>query len=432
MSTPPPAWHSDPTGRFEQRYWDGSTWTEHVWISGQQLIDPLGLINAAAAGHSSVASSPPDPHELRDDATHGDGEGLSPSPPTHSPLPEFPAGWSQKKRSQKSAEAAHFLLPGEVVLYQGRGGTWTPITNDLVITDTRIFSYGPAGVGLNLDIRAVVTVKPSAANGRVTITDAHGSLIKVTSIPGKELGPVQDAIMRARSSAPTVETRQALEESIRKATEAQRVARLTIHERWTSATILGTVSKKSGDAILRLCHADETPWLVLAPGAGQGVLAAFDDRLAIIKIGALTSFMAGSLGGERTTTFYFVDINAIEYNSGFANGVLEVLTASYQGTANKDFWRGTAQSRNADSNDPYTLSNALPMAKAVYQQWAPQIQELRSKIAESKRPAVNVVSSPAPAVSDLVSQLEKLVALRAAGALTDEEFAAAKARLVSE
>ncbi|EED6225551.1 DUF2510 domain-containing protein, partial [Salmonella enterica subsp. enterica serovar Haifa] len=23
-------WHPDPSGQFEQRYWDGATWTEHV------------------------------------------------------------------------------------------------------------------------------------------------------------------------------------------------------------------------------------------------------------------------------------------------------------------------------------------------------------------------------------------------------------------
>lgn len=34
-------WYSDPTGRFTHRYWDGSTWTEHVGQNGQQSVDPL-------------------------------------------------------------------------------------------------------------------------------------------------------------------------------------------------------------------------------------------------------------------------------------------------------------------------------------------------------------------------------------------------------
>lgn len=34
-------WHRDPTGRFEQRYYDGKTWTRHVARSGEQFEDPL-------------------------------------------------------------------------------------------------------------------------------------------------------------------------------------------------------------------------------------------------------------------------------------------------------------------------------------------------------------------------------------------------------
>ncbi|MGZ4723096.1 MAG: DUF2510 domain-containing protein, partial [Ilumatobacteraceae bacterium] len=33
-------WYADPAGRFELRYWDGTTWTEHVSRTGQQFTDP--------------------------------------------------------------------------------------------------------------------------------------------------------------------------------------------------------------------------------------------------------------------------------------------------------------------------------------------------------------------------------------------------------
>ncbi len=36
-----PSWHPDPTGRHELRYWDGSTWTDHVADQGAQSVDPL-------------------------------------------------------------------------------------------------------------------------------------------------------------------------------------------------------------------------------------------------------------------------------------------------------------------------------------------------------------------------------------------------------
>lgn len=36
-----PGWYTDPTRRFEQRYWDGGRWTEHVTKHGQPSTDPM-------------------------------------------------------------------------------------------------------------------------------------------------------------------------------------------------------------------------------------------------------------------------------------------------------------------------------------------------------------------------------------------------------
>ncbi|HAP78395.1 MAG TPA: hypothetical protein DCR14_20220 [Acidimicrobiaceae bacterium] len=36
----PAGWYADPAVRFEMRYWDGGTWTEHVSRAGQQFTDP--------------------------------------------------------------------------------------------------------------------------------------------------------------------------------------------------------------------------------------------------------------------------------------------------------------------------------------------------------------------------------------------------------
>jgi hypothetical protein len=40
-SAPPAGWHPDPSRRHEQRYWNGSAWTEHVSSRGVSGIDPL-------------------------------------------------------------------------------------------------------------------------------------------------------------------------------------------------------------------------------------------------------------------------------------------------------------------------------------------------------------------------------------------------------
>ena len=57
--TSPAAWHPDPTGRHEHRYWDGERWTEHVADAGQASVDPLdsGPTTESAAGGQEHPSS---------------------------------------------------------------------------------------------------------------------------------------------------------------------------------------------------------------------------------------------------------------------------------------------------------------------------------------------------------------------------------------
>jgi uncharacterized protein YxjI len=50
MSNAPAAWHPDPTGRHQLRYWDGAAWTEHVSDHGRQGTDPLPSASTSAAG----------------------------------------------------------------------------------------------------------------------------------------------------------------------------------------------------------------------------------------------------------------------------------------------------------------------------------------------------------------------------------------------
>jgi hypothetical protein len=205
--------------------------------------------------------------------------------------------------------------------------------------------------------------------------------------------------------------------------------------KFSDATYVGTlrVSNAAARAIARISNPGESPWLMVGTGIGlEGVLVAFEDRLAIIKTGLLTSAMAGSLGGERTTVIDFTDITGIEYNSGIFNGVLEVLTASYEGSTNKDFWRGKRDPRNSNSNDPHTLSNTLPLNKLDYKKGAAAIQDLRSRISKAKRRETSVVANVtvpdgAPSRAD---ELKKFAELLAVGAITQDEFDAAKQRIL--
>lgn len=54
-------WYPDPTGRNEKRYWDGAGWTEHVFASGRQFVDPISVptntTTTAASAIITIASA---------------------------------------------------------------------------------------------------------------------------------------------------------------------------------------------------------------------------------------------------------------------------------------------------------------------------------------------------------------------------------------
>lgn len=193
---------------------------------------------------------------------------------------------------------------------------------------------------------------------------------------------------------------------------------------------LKRLSDKEERTLAEHSPAGERPWLVINPGGGAGFLAAFEHELIIAKTSLAAGLMSGSLGGRRVTSFPYKQITGIEYNAGMVTGVLEVLTASYQGTANKDFWKGTGRGRNANSDDPFTLSNTLPLAKADHSKAAASIQELKAKVHAAHEIKIAVESSPPASTESLADQVMKLAELRDQGLLSEEEFAAAKARLI--
>ncbi|WP_370288203.1 phospholipid scramblase-related protein [Nocardioides sp.] len=55
------AWHPDPLRRYQSRYWDGHRWTQHVANDGKQFVDPP---DGSAAPPGGVTSSAVRPHPL--------------------------------------------------------------------------------------------------------------------------------------------------------------------------------------------------------------------------------------------------------------------------------------------------------------------------------------------------------------------------------
>ena len=49
-------WYADPLGKHQHRYWDGTTWTDHVSDNGVQGLDPLPA-GPSAAGSASTGQA---------------------------------------------------------------------------------------------------------------------------------------------------------------------------------------------------------------------------------------------------------------------------------------------------------------------------------------------------------------------------------------
>jgi|GEM_PF-889668 len=82
-------WYNDPYGRFQQRHWDGTAWTEHVATNGVQQVDPMGASTVVpfATPASAFRSPAGDARTAHGFATSAD---LS-DPNAQAPLPQPPA-----------------------------------------------------------------------------------------------------------------------------------------------------------------------------------------------------------------------------------------------------------------------------------------------------------------------------------------------------
>lgn len=356
---------------------------------------------------------------------------------------------SPKGRAAVDRALATALLPGEVPTFAGAtfAGLFSPLAW-LVVSNWRVLGLDSNGAVVcevqgsdlaSIHLRQLLKV----GEFLLTLTTTGGAVVKFGQPTKRDVRELEVAVNAVRGAPPVPAAARAAvappppptPSGVPGATwlpdgaAAQQPGSVPATP---NAVIIGVVSNKALDAIRDHGRNGEQPWFILGNGIA-GALAAFEDRLLIVKVGALTSFMAGSMGGGRITTLYFRDITGIEFNAGLAEAVLEVSTPAYEASGNKDSWRGANASRNANSSNPWTLSNTLPINRALYAEALPYLNDLRDRISRSKQ--VNVhVATPAPAAASTPSaaqELAQLAQLHASGALSDDEFAQAKAAVLA-
>ncbi len=346
---------------------------------------------------------------------------------------------SSKLREDKVTKIAEqlrgYLFEGEDILYIGRcNNVWPPL-GEFAVTTVRILVPTTQKLAFDHLVESLTEWTLDEKKETLKFSTQSGDSLLLKMVPKEDHAEISEVISEVRASPEVSEVVRAKYSEHEAGVERDRAQNEGHSEVvWPDTRIvgLGKLSRKESESIRRACQNNDEPWLILKPQGAVGVLAAWDNRLSIIKTGGLTSLMAGSFGGERSTQFYYRDITGVAYNSGLFNGVLQILTSSYDGSPNKDYWRGSTRSRNSNSNDPYILSNTLPLGKSEFNLVQAEIAELRSRISQSKETKVSVTVTPSETTAggSLADELKKLGDLQAAGILSPDEFAAAKARLL--
>src|SRR6187402_2542067 len=81
----PQGWYDDPTGRYQQRYFDGSAWTEHVATRGSAGVDPISggspVESATPVTESQRPAGPPTVVPTTDWTASPAGASTVPTPP---------------------------------------------------------------------------------------------------------------------------------------------------------------------------------------------------------------------------------------------------------------------------------------------------------------------------------------------------------------
>jgi hypothetical protein len=182
------------------------------------------------------------------------------------------------------------------------------------------------------------------------------------------------------------------------------------------AIAISRMKPKVRESLLTNLREDEIVRVVIAGSSGQ-VVAGTDSRVFVLKPG----FVAGASFGVETVSWGHRQITGIQLHQGMKTGAL-IIQAPGQSGVSTSYWK------ESDS-DPFKAPNAIPIAG----DWTAirrAVAILQDLIDHAQTPGQAQPASPTVNSASIASEITQLAALRAEGALTESEFAAAKARLI--
>jgi hypothetical protein len=176
------------------------------------------------------------------------------------------------------------------------------------------------------------------------------------------------------------------------------------------AKLKGRVKK----ALSENLRPDETVRVVIR-GAHSQAMIGTDSRVFVCKPG----FMAGAAFGAEVTSWGYANLTGVQRHKGLMSGAV-VLQGPGQSGKKASYWGNK-------NDDASKAPNAIPVA-GDWKQVDEGVSQLRNLI-DAAHAAIS--APPTGAAPSMAHELQKLADLRDSGVLTDEEFQAAKARLLS-
>jgi hypothetical protein len=182
------------------------------------------------------------------------------------------------------------------------------------------------------------------------------------------------------------------------------------------------LGRRARKAVLAALEEGERPAFCLLAPEGQAMVVC-DRRLLVVKSGPRSA----SLLGVGLFPIPYDAVAAVTIDVGPVNSVITVV--SLRGGPARQWWH----SWNA-FDDPLKAASSLVVPTRELSLYEPWVERVRRLVAgaqtASRTPSQSLVGAAAVAADDLVSSLERLAALRDAGAISEEEFERAKAALL--
>lgn len=149
-------------------------------------------------------------------------------------------------------------------------------------------------------------------------------------------------------------------------------------------------------------------------GAFKEGLVCTDGRVMVLKAG----FMTGQTFGVNVFQLAYPAVTSADVKFNLLSGYFELSAGGVQSTQ-KTYW-------DVSNHSPTKSPNCISLTdRKTAQRFREACTFITTKVAASRQPVTP------PASGNVIDALERLAALHASGALTADEFGAAKAKLLS-